>query len=469
MLDLALAGFLFGLLAIGLRRPFLWVLAYLYVDILTPQKISYFLLASLPVSLIVFVLAFGGWLAMDDKTGSRFSWRQGVILALLVYCGVTTLTADFPVEAAEKWAWVWKALVFALFLPLALRTRLRIEAAVLFMVLTAGAIVIDGGIKTIASGGGGYGELVTLVAENAGLYEGSTLSTVAVATIPLIAWLARHGTIFPPSRAVTLFAVALGFACALIPIGTQTRTGLICLVILAVLSLRSVKRRMLYIALMAAVPVIALPFLPESYTARMSTIENHSADQSASTRVAVWKWTIGYALDHPLGGGFDAYRGNRVTVVLQDVATSGNQTSVTQRVAQDKSRAYHSAYFEMLGEQGWPGLAMWLTLQLSGLVQLELIQRRLRRSEDRRDRQDRALAQALQAGHCVYLFGALFVGIAFQPFMFMLIGLQIALVEQVRRRHGGPDPASAGAHTPAGANRATGLRNGLRLPQEARP
>ena len=433
MLDLALAGFLFGLLAIGLRKPFIWVLAYLYVDILAPQKISYFLLASLPVSLIVFVLAFGGWVAFDTKEGSRFSARQALILLLLIYCGLTTLSADFPEHAAEKWDWVWKALLFAMFLPLALRTRLRIEAATLFMVLSAATIVINGGIKTLA-GGGGYGELHTLVADNSGLYESSTLSTVAVAIIPLIIWLARFGTIFPPSRLVALFAVALCFACCLIPVGTQTRTGLICLVLLALLSLRSAKRRMLYLGLMTGATLVALPFLPASYIARMNTIENHSADQSASTRVAVWMWTLDYARDHPFGGGFDSYRGNRIRFVLRNVETNGSQTSVSQSVGIDKARAFHSAYFEMLGEQGWPGLALWLLLHGSGLVQLELVQRRLRSSADPLDRRDVALAQALQAGHCVYLFGAMFIGIAFQPFVYMLIGLQIALAGQVKQR-----------------------------------
>ena len=135
MTDLFLAAFLIGLLGLGLRRPFLWVLAYLYVDIVAPQKISWFLLASLPVSLIVFVLAFGGWLVLDDKRDSRFTFRQLLLVLLLAYCGATTLDADFPVAAVEKWEWVWKALVFAIFLPLTLRTRLRIEAAALVMVL----------------------------------------------------------------------------------------------------------------------------------------------------------------------------------------------------------------------------------------------------------------------------------------------------------------------------------------------
>jgi len=35
----------------------------------------------------------------------------------------------------------------------------------------------------------------------------------------------------------------------------------------------------------------------------------------------------------------------------------------------DKARAYHSSYFEMLGEQGWPGLILWISLQLLGVWQ----------------------------------------------------------------------------------------------------
>ncbi len=165
MLNLALTGFVFTLFALGLRRPFLWVLAYLYIDILAPQKVSWGFLAKLPISLMAFVLAFAGWLMLDHKRDSRFTLRQGLIAVLLVYCGISTMFADFPVEAGEKWSWVWKALVFAIFLPLTLRTRLRIESAALVMVLAAGAIIIGGGIKTLA-GGGGYGSLRLFVNDN---------------------------------------------------------------------------------------------------------------------------------------------------------------------------------------------------------------------------------------------------------------------------------------------------------------
>src|SRR3546814_7201437 len=104
---------------------------------------------------------------------------------------MTTIQADFPVEAADKWSWVWKALVWAIFLPLTLRTKLRIESLVLVMLLSAAAIAIAGGIKT-AAGGGGYGSLQLLLNENYGLYEGSIMSAVGISIIPLILWYRRQ-------------------------------------------------------------------------------------------------------------------------------------------------------------------------------------------------------------------------------------------------------------------------------------
>ena len=105
MLDLAITSFTLALLTLGFRRPFLWVLAYLYIDSLTPQKISSSLLASLPISLIAFVLAFCGWLVLDDKQHSRITLRPGLIVFLLASCGIPPPLAASPVAAAGSWAW----------------------------------------------------------------------------------------------------------------------------------------------------------------------------------------------------------------------------------------------------------------------------------------------------------------------------------------------------------------------------
>lgn len=435
MRDLVFIGFLAALFAIGFRRPFVLILTYAYIDIVVPQRLTYILLNSVPVSLIAVIAAVMAWAIVDDKRDMRFAPRQFLLLLLLIYCGVSTSTADFPIEAAGKWEWVWKALAFAIFIPLTLRTRLRFETLSLFMVLSAASIIIVGGIKTLA-GGGGYGTLNLMNSSNTGLYESSTIATVAIAIIPLIFFLMKNGTIFPPEWRVKLFGSALILAALLIPVGTQARTGLICIAVLAVLLLRFTKRRFLYVGLAAAAALIATPMLPDSFTARMSTIKGYKSDASAGTRLAVWAWTWDYVKEHPMGGGFQAFLQNNVRYELEKTTEVGATSDTAINLEVDKARAYHSAYFEMLGEQGFPGLFLWLAIHAIGVVNMELLYRKYRKRDPDDDQWIGLLAGALQQGQIIYLVGAVFAGIAFQPFMFMLVGMQIGLGTYASRRAG---------------------------------
>jgi putative inorganic carbon (HCO3(-)) transporter len=436
MRDLIFVGYLAAIMLLAFKRPFLFTLIYAYIDIVSPQRLSYFMLNSIPISLIMFVLAFLGFLLNDDKKDVRIAPRWVLLLVLLAYCGYTTTVAAEPVAALDKWSWVWKALVFAAFLPLTLRTKLRIEALVLTMVLCASALIVTGGIKT-AAGGGGYGSLVILIDDNSGLFEGSIISCVAITIIPLILWLAKHGTIFKPDWRVNIYAAALIFACLLIPVGTQARTGIVCIAVLGILLLRYARYRMLYLGAVAIIGLAAIPFLPSSFTERADTIKNYKADESASTRIAVWAWTWEYVKEHPMGGGFDVYRQNRIRY---DIAPSKDDeqpvypddSGVTEII--DQGRAFHSSYFEMLGEQGFPGLIIWLIIQVGGVWRMEVIQR-LYRKRNREDEQWVApLATALQNAQIIYLVGCLFVGIAFQAYFFMLTALQIGLDTYLARR-----------------------------------
>ncbi len=435
MVDLVLLAFIGLIAAMGLKRPFVWVLLYIYIDLVIPQKIGWGIIQALPLSLMMFVLAFGGWLVLDSKQGSRFTFRQALIVLLLGLCAFTTLRAEFQDSAWDKWSWVWKSLLFAAFLPLTMRTRLRIEAVALIMVLSIGAICISGGLKTVL-GGGGYGTLRLLVDENSGIYESSIISIAAIAIIPIAVWLARFGTVFRPHWTVTAFVAALSLACLLMPVGTNARTGLVCAAVLAVMMLRTVRHRFVYAGLAGVALVMAVPFLPSSFTERMGTIFDHEEDESASTRIAVWSWTLDYVKQHPLGGGFDAYRGNSFTYEMPQISRSGNSRSITYVEVTDEGRAYHSSYFEMLGEQGWLGLGLWLLLHSIGLLQMELVRRRFRPEEGEKLCWQGGLADALQQAHAAFMIGALFVGIAFQPFGFLIVAMEIAFGSYLKRQAG---------------------------------
>ncbi len=449
MRDLFFVAFLLAVVALGFRRPFLFVLVYAYIDTVAPQRLSYYLLNNLQLSLIVACLAFAGWLLFEKKSGLRFSIRQGLMAVLLAYTFFTTSRADFPIDAAEKWDWASTSLAFAIFLPLTLRSKLRVEALLLFLTLSAAAIIIVGGLKTVASGGG-YGVLNLMVTNNSNLYESSTISTIAIALIPIILWLARFGTVFPPDWRVKAFAAGLVFACLLMPIGTEARTGLVCIGVLGLLMLRDVKRRFLYLAGAGLLVLGSVPFLPDSFTGRMSTIQGYESDSSAKVRLAVWGWTWNYAQENPLGGGFGAYRGNKIEVRTVTTQDAGSVRTVTSRTAIDEGRALHSAYFEMLGEQGFPGLILFLLIHIGGLVRMEVIRRRYRNSQD-----DKAwiapLATALQHFQIIYLVGASFVAIAYTPFTLMILSVQIGFDALLARREREERPRLAFA---GGAGRA---------------
>jgi probable O-glycosylation ligase (exosortase A-associated) len=425
--DLFLISFMVFITVVGFRRPFLFLCAYIYVDIVSPQRLSYYLLSSIPVSLIFFAASFIGWAINDDKTLSKPSPRQILLILLLLLCGFTTLTAAHPDAALEKWDWVWKAMVFAIFMPMALYTRVRIEGILLFMLLCVSSIAVVGGAKTLA-GGGGYGTLNLMVANNSGMYESSTISAFAICSIPLILYMSKYSTIVPPSIFARLYWYALAFACLLIPIGTQTRTGLLCIVLMAFLELRAAKRRMLYLGIMAAIVAAGIPFLPKSYTERMDTINSYKADASAATRIAVWKWTIDYASRNPLGGGFNAYIGNKLEIDMSYKTADGTLVKV---IGYDVGRSFHNAYFEMLGEQGYPGLLMFLAVHLIGIFRMEVVRRTYAKHEG-----DNAwvapLAGALQNAHLIYMLGCSFVGIAFQPFIYFIVAVEIGFDRYVQ-------------------------------------
>jgi len=237
---------------------------------------------------------------------------------------------------------------------------------------------------------------------------------------------------------VKLFCYALVFACLLMPIGTEARTGLLCIALLGLLMMRdmNMKRRILFAGAGAFLALASIPFLPSSFTQRMETIQGYQADESANTRLAVWAWTLDYVQRRPFGGGFGAYHQNRIQVSTTDVRGGEGFQTVATNTQADQGRAWHSSYFEMLGEQGWPGLAIFLLIQFISLIRLEIIRRRYRRVEGE-DEWIAPLATSLQHFQLIYMLGSVFVQTAFQSFGWFIVAVQIGFDLWLRRRDRG--------------------------------
>jgi O-antigen ligase len=135
-----------------------------------------------------------------------------------------------------------------------------------------------------------------------------------------------------------------------------------------------------------------------------------------------------------MGGGFGAYRSNHIQVQTVNTQSAGDVQIVTTQTQADEARAYHSAYFEMLGEQGFPGIFLFLLINFIGLVRMEIMRRRYRRQTGDDIAWIAPLATALQHFQIIYMIGELFVGIAYQSFGWLIFAVQIGFDAWLTRK-----------------------------------
>jgi putative inorganic carbon (hco3(-)) transporter len=161
---------------------------------------------------------------------------------------------------------------------------------------------------------------------------------------------------------------------------------------------------------------VALAVRSDVWTQRMLTIADYGNESSALSRIGVWRWTLEFAAGNPLGGGFDAYRINHTTMPVEGQPGA---------VLDIRARAFHSIYFEVLGEHGIPGLAIYLAVLGATFLNF----RTVTTGTDWIAR----LGAGLRQSTIIYLTCGLFIGIAFQPYMYYMVGVSIALCEARRR------------------------------------
>jgi probable O-glycosylation ligase (exosortase A-associated) len=228
--------------------------------------------------------------------------------------------------------------------------------------------------------------------------------------------LARHTQLLPRSR-----LIALGYAglCALAlatALGTFERSALIGLVVMGAYMLALSRHKLMFGLFLAAISAVLLYTMSAGWEQRIATLSDPTQETSALTRLLVWKWTFNYSLTHPFGGGFMSYLVDRLDY-------PGGQVVF--------GRAFHSIYFEVLGEQGWVGLALFLGVAGSTFIGLRRLVKQVRGVAHLAWAAD--MSHALQTSLAVFLTAGAFVGIGFQPTFWYFIAMSVSLREYVRR------------------------------------
>nr|WP_294509878.1 putative O-glycosylation ligase, exosortase A system-associated [uncultured Rhodopila sp.] len=402
-------------IGLGFQTPFVLTLGYVWVDTFRPQDVSYIILNQVPVAMIVGSLAIVLYAMFDHRDPPRLRLITVLQVAFAIWVTLTTTWAAFPDDAWAKWSWAVKTILFSAFIPFAIRSRIQIEAFLQVYMFSLAANLIPFGVKMVISGGG-YGQNLGLAGGNSGLAEGSTLAAVSIMTIPVYLFLRQHSIIAPKAFWFRSIYLGLAVLSGLTSLGTFERTGLVGLVVLGILMFLKSRRKVLtlFVGLVAALAVAYTT--SDAWTSRISTISDFQTENSALARLLVWRWTVQFATEHPLGGGFDAYH-------LDHVEFENGEMKF--------GVAFHSIYFEVLGEHGWIGLALFVSLAILSLIALQKAAKEARRHPELQWCSD--LAGTIQISLIVMMVCGSFVGIAFQPMIHYLFAMAVCVSEYVRR------------------------------------
>jgi probable O-glycosylation ligase (exosortase A-associated) len=448
-------------LVIGSQAPFVLALGYVWIDLFRPQVVNPGIMGMFPLSMIMGGLAMLAYFGMDRRDPPRFAPVLGIMVLFAAWMVVSTyLLAVLPIDAQGKHSWAFKTVVFAIIIPFIFRSRVQIEAFVLTVLAASSGNAMAFAFKMVV-GGSFYGQALGLSRSDTGFGESSTFSMVCAALVPLVLFATRHSVILPTFRYRNAVGVLGCAGLVLALLGTHARTGLVALAVLAGLLWLQSRNKMLISGLFGGLFLfglpLVLPFLGDRWLQRMDTILNPTQEASALGRIAGWEWTWHYVKQNPLGGGFEVYRISRFSTTMAD----GTPFQIA-------GKAFHSIYFEVLGELGFPGFIMLMSMFALTFMTLLRIRHETRQDPDLAWLHD--LSRALIASLIIYMAGGAFVGIAFQPLHYMWFSMTVALtayIERYRRLQGAGRGPSMGWSRHVASRPASGVAGQLARGQMA--
>ncbi len=233
--------------------------------------------------------------------------------------------------------------------------------------------------------------------------------------IPLAIYLGKHGRIIPSKHLLRFAYWSIAGLALVTAIGTYERSALMGILVLGAYMWMRSKRKLGFGIVILIAGCLMIYTTSGAWNDRVATIGNFEQENSAFTRILVWRWTLEFTATHPFGGAFQTYLINHIEFPPTD-----GQPAMIQY-----ARAFHSIYFEMLGEQGYPGLAIFLLITS---VTLHKLRRLAKRAKVYAELEwVTSLSDALQSGLAVFMTCGAFVGIAFQPMYWYFIALSASL------------------------------------------
>ncbi len=444
MRDLFFLAILPLMLYVMTKRPFIALGMWIWTAMFFPNAWLYGIASGFRYNLIFTGIAILGYVTLKDKPKARLGAIGAFILLFFLWTTLSTTMAIGSAEVAwEIWTRFMKVIVLFIFVVLIIDKKLHIDFFLWCVVLSIGFYAGVEGLKFVLSGGGHkikgfYGHV---------LGDRNELALAFVITLPLCYYLLVEFA--KDSKLLRLFLLGTMGIIVTAIIGTQSRGGFVALMGLAGYLFLKTERKVTAAVLTMILVGVLSTLVSDSWTARMDTIGEAGEDASFMGRIVAWKLSFIMAMNNPFfGGGFKALENFSVWKVLSQEFFS-YAFFYTGDALPDvhKGHAAHSVYFQILGEHGFIGLAIFLTFIVMAFRTVRDVAKRAKVHAE--TRWIASLATMLQLSIFAYCLGGAALSFGYFELLYAICGIVQVLHSRILPRElaalAAPPPAKLSA------------------------
>ena len=338
MRDLVIIAIVVVGAAMALRRPWIGMLLWTWLSLMNPHQAFGWATADMPLAQIAAIATLTVLLLTRER---RNPLERPAVWALLGFVLWITITLPFSEYIDLSLPIYLRSIKIFLmiFVTIALiDDRRKLDAFILICVISLAYFGVKGGVFTILTAG------EYRVWGPGGFIKGNNEIAAALIMIePLLYYLLMQ----EKRRSIRLALIGTMVLSVVGIIGTQSRGALVAVSAMALfLWLKSSSKVLGGGAIVLTLSAV-FSFMPEKWWDRMHTINDYATDNSALGRLNAWTFCWNVASDRFFGGGMVMYT-----------------REMFERYSPDPERVHaaHSIYFQVMGEHGFVGLAIFIAI-----------------------------------------------------------------------------------------------------------
>ncbi len=327
---------------VAIKRPWIGVIVWTWLSIMSPHRYAWGAAYDAPLAAIAAASTLTGLLFTRERA---WPFKGSAVVALVTFMGWMTLSWLMGLDPSgdyEQWNKVMKIDLMILVALALLHTKQHVFALAWVAIGSMALLGIKGGVFTVLNGGGFrvYGPPGSFIEDN------NAFALAVVMTIPMVRFLQLQLQGYWARHAMTVVMLL----CAASALGSYSRGGFIAIAAMTLVLWWRGKSRLIGAIVLTVFALGLITFMPVEWADRMSSITSYEEDSSAMGRISAWWTAWGIAFDYPFGVGFDAARPELFAMYSPYAGIS---------------RAAHSNYFQVLGNHGFIGLALFLWIWIA--------------------------------------------------------------------------------------------------------